>query len=413
MKKIMVLSFFMAFLGLTYSRSDELTGTGTGFFVSSGGLIVTCAHVVEDSAKITVKINNNEYQAEILKKDSNSDIAVIKIDYRNTHHFKLADFNRVNLGDAIWVLGFPLSEILGSDIRLTDGVVSAKSGLNSDRIYFQHSAPIQPGNSGGPIVNTKFEVIGVAAAKLNDIVMLNLGTIPQNVNFGVKSNYINQDNQNLGFGGGNVKTINDAEKATVQILCYEAAPQNNSLIKINNKTGFVIYYVYIKPSSSGSWGPDYLGEDVLPDNRTLTVRTPPFPENAGQCDIRIIDEDGDTYTKRNVRLSRNQTVEFTLRDIDTGDSDNMPSVTIVNKTGYTVYFVYISPATEREWGEDMLGNDEILLTGGSVTVRLSYSLNVANRYDIKLEDKDGDTYTKRNVLITPDKIIEFTINDID
>jgi S1-C subfamily serine protease len=238
MKKIILLSFFMVFWGLAYSQSDELTGTGTGFFVSDNGLIVTCAHVVEDSTKVTVKLNNNEYQAEILKKDSSSDIAVLKINYRNTHHFKLANFNTANLGDAIWVLGFPLSEILGSDIRLTNGTVSSKSGINSDQVYFQHSAPIQPGNSGGPIINNRFEVIGVAAAKLNDMFMLDsIGSVPQNVNFGVKSNYISQNNQNLRFGGGNVKTMNDAVKATVQILCYEASLQDNALVRINNKTG--------------------------------------------------------------------------------------------------------------------------------------------------------------------------------
>jgi S1-C subfamily serine protease len=100
-----------------------------------------------------------------LAKNEAADIAILKIDYRNSYYFRIADFNTANLGDKVYVLGFPLSNILGSDIRLTDGIVSAKSGMNSDKTYFQISAPVQPGNSGGPVLNTGFEVIGIAAAK--------------------------------------------------------------------------------------------------------------------------------------------------------------------------------------------------------------------------------------------------------
>jgi hypothetical protein len=416
MKKISILlSFLLIFLGLVYGQSGK--SSGTGFFVSENGIIVTCAHVIEDGKKITVKIGNNEYIAQVLSKNTSTDLAILKINYRNQYHFKIVNFNTVNLGDKVFVLGFPLSDLLGSDIRLTDGIVSAKNGINSDQTHFQLSAPVQPGNSGGPIMNSNFEAIGVAAAKLNDMAaLLASGSIPQNINFGVKSGYISTLLGDIRLGNGNVRTMNDAINATVQILCYETKGQSSS-VRIVNKTGYTVYYVYLSPVSSETWGSDRLGSNILQNNQSITISSLPL-DSGNRYDIRLIDEDNDTYTKRNVRLSANQSIEFSISDLDrrtntaTSSNNERPSVRIVNKTGYTVYFVYVSPTSSSRWGDDVLEND-ILRNGQSVTVRLPSPLNNTNRYDIQLEDLDGDTYTKKNVLITPNKTIEFTISDLD
>jgi hypothetical protein len=93
-------------------------------------------------------------------------------------------------------------------------------------------------------------------------------------------------------------------------------------------------------------------------------------------------------------------------------SQKRPSVRIVNNTGYTIYYLYISQTETDNWEEDVL-DDDVLMNGDYVNVRLLYPLNVANRYDIKLEDEDGDTYTKYNVLITENSRIAFTISDLD
>jgi V8-like Glu-specific endopeptidase len=411
--RIILTSVFIFFGAFVFSQTEK--SSGTGFFVSEDGIIVTCAHVIEDGTRITVKINNNEYTAQVLVKDASADLALLKIDYRNQFHFKVINFNTAALGDKVFVLGFPLSNLLGSDIRLTDGIISAKSGMNSDQAYFQLSAPIQPGNSGGPIFNNNFDVLGVAAAKLNDMATLrSSGSIPQNINFGVKSGYINPLLGNIRLGRGNIKTMNDAINATVQILCYEASGQSGSSVKIVNKTGYTVYYVYLSPVSSESWGSDRLGASILQNGQTLTVSSLPLNSN-NQYDIRLVDEDNDSYTRRNVRLSQNQTIEFTVNDFDgrsttMGNSNEQSSVRIVNKTGYTVYYVYVSPTSTDKWEEDILG-DDVLPNGQSVTVR--YPLNSTNRYDIRLEDSDGDTYTKWNILITPNGTVEFTMSDID
>jgi len=307
--------FFLFFPFLVFAQTE--TSTGTGFFVSDNGVVVTCAHVIEDAAKITVKINNTEYTAQVLAKNANTDLAILKINYKNSNHFKIRNFGNSSLGDKVFVLGFPLSDFLGSDIRLTDGIVSAKSGMNSDQNYFQLSAPIQLGNSGGPILNSSFEVIGVAAAKLNEMAALvSTGSLPQNVNFGVKSEHIGSlSGSNVKFGNGNIKSMNDAVNAVVQVICYETVEQSFS-VRIVNKTGYTVYYIYVSPVTSDSWGSDFLGNEVLVNGQTVNVKLPSALSKVNRYDIQIVDADGDSYTKLNVLITPNSTIEFKISDLD-------------------------------------------------------------------------------------------------
>ena len=411
---VILLFSYTSYISAQYIES----GTGTGFFISSDGLIITCAHVIEGNSKTTVKINNIEYDATIISKNDTTDLALLKINYKNSYHFKISNFNNSNLGDKILVLGYPLSDILGSDIRVTDGIISSRSGIASDQSYFQHSAPIQPGNSGGPIINNNFEIIGIAASKLNDMAtLISTGIIPQNVNFGIKSENINNILQSNRVGNGNIKTIDNAINATVQIICYTTRAVN--IITITNKTGYIGYYLYISPSSSNKWGNDYLGSGILRNGHSIDInRNDLLNDINNTYDIQLVDEDKDTYTKRNVKLNNNLNIEFSISDLDIrsnnerNTSDNLPSIRILNNTGFTIYFIYISPTSTDKWEEDVLG-DDVLLNRRSISIRLAYSLNVFNRYDIKIVDKDGDTYTKWNVLITPNMTIEYTIRDLD
>ena len=123
----------------------------------------------------------------------------------------------------------------------------------------------------------------------------------------------------------------------------------------------------------------------------------------------------------NIRVSANPPsnlrIEFTIGDLDTSrnttaGSDPNQQVRITNRTGYTIFYVYVSSVTSDSWGEDILGRD-VLLNGKFIDVRLPQSLNLQNRYDIMLKDSDGDTYTRRNVLIRPNSTLEFTIRDLD
>ena len=98
-----------------------------------------------------------------------------------------------------------------------------------------------------------------------------------------------------------------------------------------------------------------------------------------------------------------------LKEANTGN----PALTIVNNTGYVVWYLHISPVTQSTWGKDWLEPDQMLHNGQAVTVKLPYPLSVHTQYDILLEDSDGDTYSKYNVTITNGGVLMFTFNDID
>ncbi|MCL2064916.1 MAG: serine protease [Candidatus Cloacimonetes bacterium] len=438
-KKLCYLVFIL-FLYHANTYSQTQTSTGTGFFINGNGVIVTCYHVIEDADQIFIQIGNTNYPAEIISIMSDKDLALIKIDYVNPYYFHLADFETMTLGDKVYVLGFPLSDILGSDIRLTDGIISARSGINSDPTYFQISAPVQPGNSGGPIFNESFAIIGVAAHKLSDMATLvSSGVIPQNINFGVKSNHISdlldgptslypsiRTPGNNTFRSNIVQNMSQAIEATVHINSTKSERRNASSIHIANRTGYTIFYLYVSPATSTSWGIDRLGTNVLMNGQDFTVSSLDFSPGS-LWDIMLIDLDNDTYTMNGISLTSNQTIEFTFNDIDginssanyyssqypegqTTQTGSTDYITIDNNTGYTIFFVYVSPSSSDSWGTDLL-RDDVLLNGYSVRVSLPQNHN--NQYDIKLIDIDNDSYTKMNVRLTRNQRIEFTIMDID
>lgn len=140
-------------------------GTGTAFVVSADGYLVTCAHVVEGAKSLEVHLGNQKYPAQVIASDAAHDVAVIKINAQNLTPIALSDSNAVQLGQSVRAFGFPLSDVLGNNLKVTSGSIS---GLNQEagiRI-FQVDAAINPGNSGGPLVNEFGDVIGVASAKL-------------------------------------------------------------------------------------------------------------------------------------------------------------------------------------------------------------------------------------------------------
>jgi S1-C subfamily serine protease len=212
----------------TGSNNESLESSGSGFFISKD-IIITCAHIITNTKDLIVNIDGKGYQVQILQSNVSTDLAVLRIiGYESPYFFNVSSFNNEELGNKIYALGYPLSNILGADIRITDGIISAKSGIEANPTYFQISASIQPGNSGGPIINEKFSVIGITSSKLSEVATLQAtGTLSQNVNFGVKSDYLilmanaylNQSNV--------IRSISDALKATVYIIANQSNNQNN------------------------------------------------------------------------------------------------------------------------------------------------------------------------------------------
>ena len=127
---------------MTARENQSIVSQGTGFFISADGYVVTCEHVVSEANTIGVWVGGNAYRAELVAIDKDTDIAILKIDYRPSHFFRLANFNSARRGDRIYAFGFPLTSIWGSEIRITDGIISALTGLDGSEKDFQISAPI-------------------------------------------------------------------------------------------------------------------------------------------------------------------------------------------------------------------------------------------------------------------------------
>ena len=177
--------------------------TGTGFMFSSSDYVITSYHVVHGSKSISVRFTNGEQiDATIAVKDTNNDIAILKLSKSPTSRqniITLGDSTSVKTGDRVFTYGFPLVDLLGhQEPRYSEGFINSLSGMSNDPRLFQVSIPIQPGNSGGPIFNEKGELIGIATSSIDSVQTQKVfGATPQNVNFAIKSSYINSLLPNL------------------------------------------------------------------------------------------------------------------------------------------------------------------------------------------------------------------------
>ncbi|WP_346854590.1 serine protease [uncultured Draconibacterium sp.] len=140
------------------SRQRKLKTSASGFAITTNGIIVTNYHVVENAESIKVKgINSNfdkSYDAKVVVFDKNNDIALLKLTESETMKLSIPFTLRTELakvGESIYALGYPLRASMGDEIKLTNGIISSKTGFQGDATTYQVSAPVQPGNSGGPL----------------------------------------------------------------------------------------------------------------------------------------------------------------------------------------------------------------------------------------------------------------------
>jgi S1-C subfamily serine protease len=164
---------------------------GTGFVVREDGLILTAHHLVSDAASITLHFTDGRsLEAKIVKASQNIDLAVLKVNENTPNYLELAKVGSAQAGDQVFTLGYPAVSILGTEPKFTDGAISAKSGLGGEAIFLQVSVPVQPGNSGGPLVNEKGEVVGIitSGAAIRPF-FEETGTLPQNVNWAVNADF--------------------------------------------------------------------------------------------------------------------------------------------------------------------------------------------------------------------------------
>lgn len=138
---------------------DQPRGVGSGFILSSDGLIMTNAHVVEGADEVLVTLTDKrEFKAKIIGSDKRTDVAVVKIEATGLPAVKIGDMNRLKVGEWVMAIGSPF----GLENTVTAGIVSAKQRDTGDYLPFiQTDVAINPGNSGGPLLNMRGEVVGI------------------------------------------------------------------------------------------------------------------------------------------------------------------------------------------------------------------------------------------------------------
>ena len=174
-------------MGIT--REPQLMGSGTGFLVSKKGHIITCHHIIADSNIIKVRIGEKTFNAQHVESDKYNDLALIKVD-GNFPALAFSPERSAKMGQEAFTIGYPNPEVQGINAKLTKGIISSLSGFQDDLRLYQISTPVQPGNSGGPLLDNNGNVIGVIVSMLDAKVVFQLsGSLPQNVNYAIKGPY--------------------------------------------------------------------------------------------------------------------------------------------------------------------------------------------------------------------------------
>lgn len=206
-----------------------LFSSGTGFFANREGVIVTNAHVVGDCRRVELG-DGRTVSVDYL--DRALDIALLQASPSNAY-LHLSE-EALSLGEKVVALGYPLASILDGGLRVSEGIVSGLTGLRGDSTRFSMTAPIQAGNSGGPILDDRGQVVGVVVSVLAaSRVLENGGPLPQNVNFGIRPEALSLAFNIAGHtmasrnGKGDDVALSTEEiitrtaSAVVQIYCYQ------------------------------------------------------------------------------------------------------------------------------------------------------------------------------------------------
>lgn len=225
--------------GVTKAEVNEelfKVANGTGFLINSSGYIVTNDHVIYGCNQVEVA-RVDPTRAEFIARDKVNDLAVIKVVGENFSYLNLSKSDPY-LNQAIIAAGYPFGDALSSSIKITGGRVSSLSGIGDNTANIQIDAALQPGNSGGPILDKFGNVIGVSVAKLDTEVSLEqFGVLPENVNFGIKLSALKSflDANEVEYSEGADKAIDDrqlgqlADAGTVHLSCLMTESQIKKL----------------------------------------------------------------------------------------------------------------------------------------------------------------------------------------
>jgi len=164
--------------------------SGTGFFITENGYFITNEHVAGNGAQVRLVTEAGILTAKVVKVDAANDLALLNVEGRFAP-LPVVSSRAVKMGSTVATVGFPNIGLQGFAPKLAKGEIAALSGAQDDPRCFQISVPVQPGNSGGALVDERGNVVGVVAAKLNvAAALVTSGALPENVNYAVKSSLL-------------------------------------------------------------------------------------------------------------------------------------------------------------------------------------------------------------------------------
>ena len=207
--------------------------SGTGFYVSDQGHIITNHHVIDGCKNMKVHSNGKVLETLKIAYDELNDLALLKISGEPSHVFALSNESAFPLQDIV-VAGFPFGDEISSSLKFTRGIVSSLTGIGNNYSEIQIDAALQPGNSGGPIMDEFGNIVGVAVAKLDiKAIIEDYGVIPENTNFGVKSSAVRNimEGNSIPFKSPNTEVISKRELSqiatdgTVFLTCWMTMAQ--------------------------------------------------------------------------------------------------------------------------------------------------------------------------------------------
>jgi len=211
--------------------------SGSGFAVTSDGYVITNYHVIKGCTDVYIHDKGEPILSTIVTFDPNNDIALLKGNFKPKSFYPLSR-ESTKLLTEVYVAGHPFGRDISTAVKVTRGIVSSLTGVANNFSNLQIDASLQPGNSGGPIMNDKGNVIGVAVAKLDlDTIVEDYGVVPENVNFGIKSNVVINimESENIKLPKPNINAMPMSELSemitdgTYYLSCWMTMAQINKM----------------------------------------------------------------------------------------------------------------------------------------------------------------------------------------